>query len=92
MVKKYLVKLEITNNVWVEADSPDEAENKVYENCFTHYSYMEIRSKLFYEKSYSDPEILEALRNPTPLMPIFSILDGAKYKANVDIFSEKEIV
>ena len=62
MVKKYLVKLEITNDVWVEADSPEEAEKKVL-----------------------------ALRHPTPLTPIFLILDGARYKANVDIFSEKEI-
>lgn len=66
MVKKYLVKLEITNDVWVEATSPKEAEKKVLD---------------LGEWAYA-----------TPRTPIFLILDGAKYKANVDIFSEKEVV
>ena len=70
MVKKYLVKLEITNDVWVEADSPDEAEKKILD--------------LIVGASPRDGIVASTL--------FFSILDGAKHKANVDIFSEKEIV
>ena len=70
MVKKYLVKLEITNDVWVEATSPKQAENKVLD--------------LIEGASPRDGLTASTL--------FFSILDGAKHKANVDIFSEKEVV